>query len=136
MAEPMDPQVTTFLEKHHGTIQSTLKKDGTPHLVRISVGLVDGKLWSSATQTRVRTKHLRRDPRSTLFVLGDDPWHWLGLETKVTILDGPDAVDQNLALYRVIAGKDPDDMEEYRRAMVDDQRIIYEFEILRTYGQF
>lgn len=132
----MDDKVRTFLEKHHGTIQSTLKKDGTPHLVRISIGLVDGKLWSSATLTRIRTKHLRLDPRSTLFVLGDNPWHWLGLETTVTILDGPAAVEQNLALYRVVAGKDPDDLDEYREAMVKDHRIIYEFEIEKAYGQY
>ena len=132
----MDDNVRTFLETHHGAIQSTLKKDGTPHLVRVGIGLVDGKLWSSATQTRVRTKHLRRDPRSTLFVLGENPWKWLGLETTVTILDGPDAVEQNLALYRVIAGKDPDDLDEYRDAMVTDQRIIYEFDIKRAYGQY
>lgn len=132
----MDAGVRTFLDQHHGAIQATLKKDGTPHLVRVGVGLVDGKLWSSATQTRVRTKHLRRDPRSTLFIQGENPWHWLGLETRVTILDGPEAVDQNLALYRVLAGKDPDDMDEYRDAMVKDERIIYEFEILRAYGQY
>ena len=132
----MDDKVRAFLEHHHGAIQSTLKKDGTPHLVRVGIGLVDGKLWSSATQTRVRTKHLRRDPRSTLFVLGENPWKWLGLETTVTILDGPDAVYQNLALYRVIAGKDPDDIDEYRAAMINDQRIIYEFDIERAYGQY
>ena len=106
-------------------------------MARIGVGLVDGKLWSSATQTRLRTKHLRRDPRSSLAVLNSkDPYNWLGLDCEVTILDGPEAVDQNLALYRVIAGKDPDDMDEYRQAMVEDQRLIYEFEIKKAYGQF
>jgi PPOX class probable F420-dependent enzyme len=131
----MDDDVKRFLEKNHGAIQTTLRKDGTPHVARIGVGLVDGKLWSSATQTRLRTKHLRRDPRSSLAVLNyDDTYSWLGLDCVVTILDGPEAVDQNLALYRVIAGKDPDDMEEYRAAMVEEQRLIYEFEILRAYG--
>ncbi len=131
----MDDKVREFLENHHGAIQTTLRKDGSPHVARIGVGLVEGKLWSSATQTRLRTKHLRRDPRSTLAVLDyDDTYTWLGLDCVVTILDGPDAVDQNLALYRVIAGKDPDDMAEYRAAMINDQRLIYEFEIKKAYG--
>jgi PPOX class probable F420-dependent enzyme len=133
----MDDKVREFLENHHGAIQTTLRKDGSPHVARIGVGLVDGKLWSSATQTRLRTKHLRRDPRSTLAVLNyEDTYTWLGLDCVVTILDGPDAVDQNLALYRVIAGKDPDDMAEYRAAMVKDQRLIYEFEIKKAYGLY
>ncbi|HEY7876111.1 MAG TPA: TIGR03618 family F420-dependent PPOX class oxidoreductase [Actinomycetota bacterium] len=131
----MEEKVREFLRTHHGAIQTTLRKDGSPHVARIGIGLVDGKLWSSATQTRLRTKHLRRDPRSSLAVLNyQDTYSWLGLDCVVTILDGPDAVDQNLALYRVIAGKDPDDMDEYRAAMVADQRLIYEFEITSAYG--
>jgi hypothetical protein len=51
------------------------------------VGLVDGSLQSSGTQTRVRTKHLRRDPRATLFVFDTtNPWRWVGLEATVTIV--------------------------------------------------
>lgn len=96
---------------------------------------MDGKLWSSATKDRVRTKHLRRDPRCSLLVLGKDAWHWLGLDCRVTILEGEDAPQLNLALYRELAGE-PDDLEEYLAAMVTERRIIYEFEVLHTYGMF
>jgi PPOX class probable F420-dependent enzyme len=131
----VDDRVRKFLETNHGAVMVTLKKDGTPHVARIGVGLYNGKLWSSGTQTRVRTKHLRRDPRSTLFVFSDDPYRWLALETRVTILDGPDAPQLNLALYRELAGE-PDDLREYLDAMVAEQRLIYEFAIERAYGQY
>lgn len=115
---------------------ATAKKDGRPHLARISVGLVDGKLWSSGTQDRIRTKHLRRDPRCTLMVIDErNRYSWMALETLVEILDGPSAVDDNLALYRVLAGE-PEDLDEYREAMVTEKRLIYEFRIERSYGQF
>lgn len=131
----MDDKVREFLEKHHGAIQATTRADGSPHQARIGVGLMDGKLWSSSTQDRVRTKHLRRDPRCSLLVLGSDAWHWLGLDCRVTILDGEDAPQLNLALYRALAGE-PDDPEEYLEAMVKEKRVIYEFEILKTYGMY
>jgi len=131
----MDDKVRRFLESHHDAVQATTKRDGTPHVARIGIGLVEGKLWSSATQDRVRTKHLRRDPRSTLMVMGDDRWHWLGLETRVTILDGPDAPQLNLKLYRVLAGE-PSDLDEYLEAMVAEKRLIYEFDVVRAYGQY
>ena len=132
----MDDKVREFLEGNHSAIMTTLKKDGTPHVARVGVGLVDGKLWSSGTQTRVRTKYLRRDPRSTLCVLGKDSrYKWMGIESRVTILDGPDAPELNLALYRELAGE-PDDTDEYLEAMVKEQRLIYEFSIQRTYGQY
>jgi PPOX class probable F420-dependent enzyme len=124
-----------FIEHNRSAVMVTLRADGTPHVARVGVGLVDGKLWSSGTQGRLRTKHLRRDPRSTLFVFSDrDRQAWLGLETTVTILDGQDAPELNLRLYRVLAGE-PDDLDEYLRAMVDEQRLIYEFAVSHTYGQ-
>ena len=123
-----------FLGNNHAAAMVTLRADGTPHVARVGVGLVDGRLWSSGTRERIRTTHLRRDPRSTLFVFDTaDPWRWLGLETTVTILDGPDAPEQNLALYRVLAGE-PDDTAEYLEAMKREERLIYEFEISRSYG--
>jgi PPOX class probable F420-dependent enzyme len=131
----MDDKVRKFLEEHHQAIMTTTKKDGMPHVAKVGVGLVDGKLWSSGTQDRVRTGHLRRDPRCALMVLGSNPWEWMGLETTVTILDGPDAPQLNLKLYRTLAGE-PDDVDEYLEAMVKEKRLIYEFEISKSYGMF
>ena len=133
----MDDRVKKFLEHHHSAVMTTLKKDGSPHSVMVGVGLVDGKLWSSGTRTRVRTGHLRRDNRAVLLVLNrDNAYSWLAIESHVNILDGPDAVDQNQALYEVLTGGPPEKMDEYRQAMVDDQRLIYEFSIDRTYGAY
>ena len=132
----MDDRVREFVAHHHSAVMATIKGDGAPHVARIGLGLVDGRLWSSGTQTRVRTKHLRRDPRCTLMVLDEDNrYRWLALETRVTILDGPEAPRQNLALYRVLAGE-PDDVDEYLSAMVTEQRLIYEFEVTKSYGQY
>lgn len=132
----MDERVRTFLENNHSAVMATIKPDGAPHVARVGIGLVDGKLWSSGTQTRVRTRHLRRDDRATLFVLDPkNPYSWMGIESRVRILDGPDAPQLNLALYRALAGE-PDDVDEYLEAMVKEQRLIYEFSIERTYGQF
>lgn len=130
----MDDKVQEFLEQNHDAVMTTVKKDGMPHVARIGIGLVDGTLWSSGTQTRVRTKHLRRDPRAALMVLDSSSrYRWLGLECNVSILDGDDAPHLNLKLYRTLAGE-PDDVDEYLGAMVKEQRLIYEFEIVKAYG--
>src|SRR6476469_6967049 len=87
----MDEKVRTFLERNHAAIMVTTKQDGAAHVARVGVGLVDGHLESSGTKDRVRTAHLRRDPRATLAVLdAENGWSWLGLETTVTIFDGDD----------------------------------------------
>lgn len=87
----LDERARGFLDEHAAAAMVTLRRDGTPHVARVAVGLVDGRLWSSGLPSRLRTGHLRRDPRCTLFVY--DPsgpqgaWRWLGLETTATILD-------------------------------------------------
>ena len=57
-----------FLDENHQAIMVTVRPDGTAHVARVSCGLVDGKLWSSGTVSRVRTKHLRANPNATLSV--------------------------------------------------------------------
>jgi hypothetical protein len=145
----MDERMQTFLEANHAAAMTTLRADGTAHVARVGVALVDRKLWSSGTQTRVRTKHLRRDPRSTLFVF-DPQFRWLGLECTVTILDGSEAPQQSLQLFEVMQrdivpkpepGKvlwygQPRTIEEFLDLMVQEQRLIYEFAIGRAYGMY
>ena len=142
-----DDKTSAYLQKHRGAGMVTLRADGTPHVVRVGVALVDGKLWSSGTQTRARTRHLRRDPRSTLFVF-DDSFGYLGIDARVTILEGPDVPELSIKLFGVMqAGmpgiQTPGNLmwngveltpERFRQAMLDEQRLIYQFEPVRTYG--
>jgi PPOX class probable F420-dependent enzyme len=137
------------MEQHHRAAMVTLRADGSPHAVRVGVALVDGKVWSSGTRARARTRHLRRDPRSTLFVF-DQEWRWLALDSSVTILDGPDVPELSLRLFQTMQRElDPGpapgkvlwegterDPEEFRRIMVEEQRLIYQFEVIRTHGLF
>jgi hypothetical protein len=143
----LDAGETAFLEKNHSAAMTTLRADGTPHTVRIGVALVDGRIWSSGTPRRLRTRHLRRDPRSTLFVF-DSQWQYLTLECAVRILDGPEAPEQNLRLFQVMqAGMSPapaagkllwygaeKTVDEFLAAMREERRLIYEFDVLRSYG--
>jgi PPOX class probable F420-dependent enzyme len=131
-----------FLTNHHSAAMITVGRDGTPKVSRVGVALVDGKLWSSGTADRVRTRRLRRDPRCTLYVY-DPGYAWLALETTATILDGPDAAELNLRLFRVMQDQPTGALswfggelseEDFLRAMVDEGRLIYEFEVHHTYG--
>jgi PPOX class probable F420-dependent enzyme len=147
----MNEHERAFLERHHAAAMITLRPDGTPHVVRVGTALVDGKLWSSGTRRRVRTEHLRRDPRAALFVFdssGSSPASWLALEATVTILEGPDSPEKSVELFRVMQAGMPRrpapghlfwegqerTVEEFVRIMEEEERLIYEFEITRTYG--
>ena len=131
-----------FLESQHSAAMTTIGRNGTPRTVRVGVALVDGKLWSSGTQDRVRTSRLRRDPRCTLFVF-DAGWRWLTLDTTVQILDGPDTPALNLRLFQQMQNRPTGVLnwfgrelspDEFLQVMVEEKRLIYEFEVIRGYG--
>lgn len=139
---PLSDADLQFLEHHHSAAMITVAANGIAKPTRVSVALVDGKLWSSGTQSRVRTRRLRKDPRCTLFVFDPDS-AWRGLETTVTMLDGPDAAQLNLRLFRETLGvpTGPIDWfgrqfteEQFLAAMVEQERLIYEFDVHRSYG--
>ncbi len=138
----LSDQDRTFLESHDSAAMVTVGEDGVAKAVRMSVALVDGNLWSSGRQDRVRTRRLRKDPRCTLFIF-DPGYTWLTLETTVTLLDGPDAPQLNLKFMRQIQAKPEGPLswfggelseEQFLQTMVDEGRLIYQFEVLRTYG--
>jgi hypothetical protein len=149
MSIELNPNARAFLETQRSAAMTTLRRDGAPHTVRIGVALVDGKIWSSGTQSRARTAYLRRDPRSTLFVF-DSGFRFLTLECRVRILEGADAPQQNLQLFQVMqAGMTPapspgkilwygqeKTVDEFLQAMKDEGRLVYEFEPLRAYGLY
>jgi PPOX class probable F420-dependent enzyme len=135
----------SFLHQEHGACMVTLRPDGMPNAVRVATALVDGKLWSSGTADRARTKRLRRDPRATLMVFEGGTFRYLTLECTVTILDGPDALELNLRLFRVMQSVSGDDAPlswfggtytpaEFVEVMRAERRLIYEFDVLRAYG--
>ena len=137
-------QQRAFLaEKNRVAAMITLRPDGTPASVRVGIALVDGKLWSSGTQDRARTRWLRRDPRSTLFVADAGGFGYLNIESRVRILEGPDAPELSVRLFRTMQQRPSGPLswfggelseEEFLRKMVDEQRLIYEFEPVRVSG--
>jgi hypothetical protein len=138
----LSDQELAFLADHHSAAMITVTPGGVAKVARVGVALVDGKLWSSGTADRVRTRRLRGNPRCTLYV-HDQAWAFLALETTVTILDGPDAPALNLTLFRQMQNRPAGplswfggdlDEPEFLAGMAAEHRLIYEFEPHHTYG--
>jgi PPOX class probable F420-dependent enzyme len=146
----LDAKALSFLEANTAAAMITLRRDGAPHATRVGIAVIDGKIWSSGTQTRLRTKHLRRDPRSTLFVFEGGGMRYLSLESEVTILDSPDAPQLSVRLFQEMQKRMPTQppegklmwfgqlltIQDFRAKMVEEQRLIYEFNVKRAYGMY
>ena len=131
-----------FVTSNRSAAMITTGSDGIPKAVRVGVAFVDGKLWSSGTRNRIRTRRLREDPRCTLFVF-EPGYQALTIETAVTIIDGSVAADHSVRLFRTMQAR-PDgplswfgrelDEDAFRLHMIEEERLIYEFDVDHAYG--
>jgi len=118
----------------------TLRRDGRPQLSNVLYGIgEDGDtIRISVTDSRAKTRNLRRDPRASLYVVGETFWSYVVLDgaadlTPVAADPNDAVVDELVLMYRQAGGEHPD-WDEYRQAMVEDQRLVVRLRPDRAYG--
>ena len=117
----------------------TLKKDGLPQLSNVSQAVGDdGLIRVSTTATRAKYHNLRRTPWAAVHVNGSSFWEYVVLECEAEVTpvatDPADAVaDELVEVFRSLKGEH-DDWDDYRRAMVADQRVVVRLRPTRAYG--
>lgn len=126
-------EALAFLAQCKHGVLATLLPGGRPHPTPVVFGLMGECVEISMTWPRVKTRNLQRDPRATLCAFPEGAWHpYLCAEGRAELLGDPEG-QRNLALYRRITGKDPDDLAEYLQAMKKDKRLICRLMIERLY---
>ncbi len=136
----VDPALAELFVQQHGGTLITLKRDGRPQasVVTHTFDPATLTLRASITEPRAKTRNLRRDPRASYVVTtGNLRAYAVGEGTAA--LTPPAAephdatVDALVDVYRSIAGEHPD-WDEYRAAMVADQRVVLTLPFDRVYG--
>jgi PPOX class probable F420-dependent enzyme len=128
-----------FVRAHRQGVLASLKRDGRPQLSNIVYAIdEDGTIEVSVTDTRAKTANIRRDPRVSLHVSREDFWAYAVIEgnaelTPVAAGPNDDTVNSLVDYYRRTVGEHPD-WDDYRRAMVDDRRLILRIRPTHAYG--
>ncbi|HIM85781.1 MAG TPA: PPOX class F420-dependent oxidoreductase [Acidimicrobiia bacterium] len=119
-----------FVRHNNRAVLATIRRDGSPQQSPVTVGLVDEAIVMSTRETAYKVRNLRRDPRAWLCVVTDG-WYgqWVQLACTTEVVSLPDAMDGLVAYYRALSGEHPD-WDDYRRAMVEDQRCLVRFTVL------
>lgn len=121
-------------------VLATIKRDGRPQLSNVAYHFDSRALTISVsiTEPRAKTRNLRRDPRASIHVSSDDGWSYAVAEGDAVLTPpaadpGDETVEGLIALYRQISGEHSD-WDDYRRAMVDDRRVLMTLPISHVYG--
>ncbi len=120
----------TFLLGNHRAVLATRRRDTTPQLSPVLVGLDrDGRATVSTRETASKTLNVRRDPHVWLCVMNDGFWgSWIQVAGTAEVVSLPEAMEPLVDYYRGIAGEHPD-WDDYRRAMERDRRVLLRIEL-------
>ena len=134
----MEERLLALLGERHQGVLTTVKRDGRPQLSNVSYDFSDGVVRVSVTAGRAKTKNLLRDPRASFYVCAPDFRAYVVAEGIASLSDvatsaDDAAVDELVEVYRAVAGEHPD-WDEYRAAMVADQRMVVRIPVDRVYG--
>lgn len=119
-----------YVRENDRAVMLTTRANGAPAMAPVTLAVVDDQVTMSTRETAYKVGHLRRDPHTSLCVF-PEKWlgRWVQLNCKATVVSQPEASDVLVEYYRTLRGEHPN-WDEYRQAMVDDQRCIVRFEIL------
>ena len=118
----------------------TLRKDGRAQSSDVSYAVIDDAIVVSLTATRAKTANMRRDPRIVVHITDPDTWSYVSFDAVAEL--GPVTTDPNdeaanaLAdYYEQVAGEAHPDWDEYRAAMISEQRQLASIRASSAVGQ-
>jgi len=126
-------QAREFLRRNHRAVLATARNDGRPQLSPITAAVDPaGRVIISTRETAVKVRNLRRRPFASLCAVTDNFFgDWVQVEGEVEIISLPDAMDLLVEYYRLVSGEHPD-WDDYRAAMIRDQRCVVRLAITRA----
>ncbi len=122
-----------YVRANSHAVLSTVRRDGTPQMSPVAAAVDDqGRVVVSSRETAFKTKNLRRDPRAWLCAFRDRFYgRWVQLEGSVEVLSLPEALEPLVDYYRAVAGEH-ENWDDYRAAMVAEQRCLLRMTVLRA----
>jgi PPOX class probable F420-dependent enzyme len=121
-----------FVREQHNAVMLTYRRDGSAQMSPITCDVAGDTIVISTRETALKVKNLRRDPRVSLCVLAEKFYgSWIQVDGTAEIVSLPDALELLVDYYRGLRGEHPD-WDEYRAAMITDQRCILRITVERA----
>lgn len=115
-----------FLQQNRRACIAVRQKDGWPQMTFVTPGIdAEGRVIITSRGTTYKIKHLRRDPRVSLLIFGEQysGSKFVQIHGTAEIIELPDAMDNLIYWYKQIRGEHKN-WDEYKKKMADEQRVI------------
>jgi PPOX class probable F420-dependent enzyme len=130
-------QALEFVADNSHTVLVTRRQDDSLQMSPVNSGVLDGAIVISSRLPLVKVRNLRRNPAASVLVMTERFYgSWVQVDGTAEIIDQtrPGTVDMLVEVYRAIGGEHPD-WDEYRAAMVADQRVVIRIRPERAAGE-
>ncbi len=97
-----------FLQQNHRACIAVRQKDGWPQMTFVTPGIdAEGRVIITSRGTTYKIKHLRRDPRVSLLIFGEQysGSKFVQIHGTAEIIELPDAMDMLIYWYKQIRGE-------------------------------
>ncbi|QLY29980.1 pyridoxamine 5'-phosphate oxidase family protein [Nocardia huaxiensis] len=123
-----EQEISDFLERSRVATLATLGPSGTPHLIAMWYGLIDGEIWFETKAKAQKVVNLRRDPRVTVLVEAGDTYdqlRGLSIEGRAEIVTDPEALFKvGISVWERYTGPYSDDMKPFVEQMLNKRVAI------------
>jgi PPOX class probable F420-dependent enzyme len=123
--------VQKFLQENHRACIAVRQPDGWPQMTFVTPGVdAEGRVIITSRGTTYKVRHIRRDPRVSLLVFGEQysGSKFVQLHGTAEIIEQPEAMDLLIYWHRQVRGEHKN-WKEYRETMKKEQRVIFRIKI-------
>ena len=125
-----DEEVSTFLEQSRTATMATIGPAGSPHLVAMWYGLLDGKVCFETKAKSQKVQNLRRDPHISCMVedgLTYDELRGVSIEGRATIIDDLESEEYwaaGISLFERYNGPYTEEMRPFVETMMNKRVVV------------
>jgi PPOX class probable F420-dependent enzyme len=130
-----EDEVADFIAASRSATMATVGPTGTPHLVAMWFGVIDGQVWFETKAKSQKAVNLRRDDRLTFLVedgLTYDTLRGVSLEGRGVIVDDADALWRvGVSIWERYTGPYTEEARPFVEAMLA-KRVAVRLDVERT----
>lgn len=115
-----------FLQDNHRGCIAVRQKDGWPQMTFVSPGIdAQGRVIMTSRGTTYKIKHLRRDPRVSMLIFGEQysGSKFVQIHGTAELIELPQAMDTLIYWYKQVRGEHKN-WDDYKKQMQDENRVI------------
>jgi PPOX class probable F420-dependent enzyme len=115
-----------FLRDNHRACIAVRQKDGWPQMTLVTPAIdAEGRVIITSRGTTYKIKHLRRDPRVSMLIFGEQysGSKFVQIHGTADLIELPKALDILIYWYKQVRGEHKN-WDEYKKQMQDEKRTI------------